>query len=379
MSGRKARSAWVTGLAATTVAAGLLAAAPAGAATGDEVKNGAYAYTVKLDVEGERSCSGALVDPQWVLTAGGCFSGDAGQGASLAAGKPAKKTTAIVGRSDLSTGTGLATDIVELAPYKGRDLVLARLAQPATGVTPASLSTVAPSEGDTIKAAGFGRTGTVWAPDTVHTAAFTVDAVDAGSLSLTGKTADNALCKGDTGGPVVRERDGRTELIGIATRSWQGGCLGTDPGEKRTGAVASRTDDVGAWMRTTIAATTMIQGAGSGRCLDMPGETSGTSPFIWNCWGGNNQKWTYTADKELRVFGDKCLDAARGGTTPDTPLIIHPCNGGDNQKWNLNKDGSISGVPSGLCVDVGREATDNGSAVGLWYCNGGSNQKWTRV
>ncbi|MFJ3904621.1 lectin [Streptomyces sp. NPDC090025] len=138
-----------------------------------------------------------------------------------------------------------------------------------------------------------------------------------------------------------------------------------------------------AWWGTGRPATTagVLRGVGSGICLDVPGAVRepGTKMILWYCNGGPNQQWTYTAQKELRVYGDMCLDVDHGGTVGNTPLILWPCNGGTNQKWNLNAGGSVTPVDSPLCLDVGGRATAAGSAVGLWYCNGEPNQRWQRL
>ncbi|WP_328828986.1 trypsin-like serine protease, partial [Streptomyces ureilyticus] len=134
-------------------------------------------------------------------------------------------------------------------PRAGRDVVLARLARPVTGITPVALSATAASAGEQLNAAGFGRTKTAWVPGALHTAAFAVDTVGADDIAVTGVNA--ALCKGDTGGPLLRETGGKTELIGVNSRSWQGGCFGEK--ETRTGAVASRTDDLASWVTATTA------------------------------------------------------------------------------------------------------------------------------
>ncbi|MFF3737873.1 endo-1,4-beta-xylanase [Streptomyces sp. NPDC002566] len=122
-----------------------------------------------------------------------------------------------------------------------------------------------------------------------------------------------------------------------------------------------------------------VRGVGSGRCLDVPGTstTGGTQLNLWDCHNGANQQWTYTAAGELRVYGDKCLDAA--GTGNGVKVQIYACWGGDNQKWRLNSDGSIVGVQSGLCLDAVGSGTANGTLIQLYSCSNGSNQRWTRT
>ncbi|NDU71775.1 1,4-beta-xylanase [Actinomadura sp. DSM 109109] len=120
-----------------------------------------------------------------------------------------------------------------------------------------------------------------------------------------------------------------------------------------------------------------IKGAGSGRCVDVPNSATadGTRVQLWDCHGGTNQQWTATDAGELRVYGNKCLDAA--GTGNGAQVQIYSCWGGDNQKWRLNSDGSIVGVQSGLCLDAA--GTGNGTQIQLYSCWNGSNQLWSRA
>ncbi|MFJ8697397.1 FG-GAP-like repeat-containing protein [Streptomyces roseolilacinus] len=239
------RSAWMTGVFTAGVATGLLGTAiPANAVVGAAVTDASYAFTANLRIgEGERTraCSGALIDSSWVLTASACFASDPVLGGEAKPGKPELKTVATLGRNDLAGTGGHVSEVVELVPRDGTDLVLARLATPAAGITPVPLASTPVAQGQALKAAGFGRTKTEWRPDRLHAASFGVDSVTGGTLNVSGATANDAICAGDTGGPVLRERaGGGFELVGIGTRSWQGGCFGTD--ETRTGAVATRTD-----------------------------------------------------------------------------------------------------------------------------------------
>jgi hypothetical protein len=121
-------------------------------------------------------------------------------------------------------------------------------------------------------------------------------------------------------------------------------------------------------------------GAGSGRCLDVPNQSTadGTLLDIWDCNAGANQQWTYLPNGELQVYGDKCLDVPNNAKTEGTRVEIWDCNGGANQQWNLTSTGAIVGRGSGLCLDVTGGGTANGSQVEIWGCNGGSNQQWNR-
>ncbi|MGW4945691.1 ricin-type beta-trefoil lectin domain protein [Actinoplanes sp. NPDC004185] len=126
--------------------------------------------------------------------------------------------------------------------------------------------------------------------------------------------------------------------------------------------------------------STGIVGVQSGRCVEVPGgaTANGTQTQLGDCTGAAGQTWTYTAAKQLTVYGNKCLDASGAGTSNGTAVIIWDCNGQPNQQWNLNAAGTITGVASGLCLDATGAATAAGTKINLWSCNGGANQRWTR-
>ncbi|MGW2255204.1 trypsin-like serine protease [Kitasatospora sp. NPDC001660] len=232
------------GVLAAAAAAGALTtltAGPAGAVVGDPAADGAYTYTAKLAIgDNLRSCTGALVDRNWVITAASCFSDDPAQPQALAAGAPKWKTTATI--------AGKSADVAGLAPRADRDLVMVRLATPVDGVAPLAVSATAPAAGEKLRVPGYGRTKDEWVPNALHTGLFSLDAVQPTTIATTG-TGGAAICKGDTGAPAIRETNGKAELVAIASRSWQGGCLGTPATETRTGAKSSRVDDLGAWVQ----------------------------------------------------------------------------------------------------------------------------------
>ncbi|MCB5168801.1 trypsin-like serine protease, partial [Streptomyces bambusae] len=243
MSALSPRTARISGLfvTAAAVVAGLVPAGSARAVSGAEAPAGGHPSVVRLSIGDEpnsRACTGSLVEDSWVLTASSCFAATAGS--VVPAGAPALKSTATL--SD-----GKRIEVAELVPRADRDVVLARLAAPAAGIAGVRQAGSTPSAGADLRAVGFGRTRTTWVPDAPHTGAFTLNGSDATTLTITGKGTD-ALCKGDTGGPLLNAAN---ELVGVNSRSWQGGCLGTAPTEARTGAVSSRTDDLAGWIGET--------------------------------------------------------------------------------------------------------------------------------
>ncbi|MFC8764744.1 trypsin-like serine protease [Streptomyces sp. NPDC057193] len=242
MPAHRPRPVWVATALATTVAAALLTGGSASAVVGTPAPDGQYTFTARVQVgEGDsaRACSGVLVAAQWVLTAAGCFADT--PGAPVPAGKPAFKSTATLGAS--------AFEVTEITPRPDRDMVLAKLAQPTTGISPVKLAPAAPPQGAALSAAGFGRTKTEWVPGKLHTGAFDVVSVEATTMGLDAKADSGAtICKGDAGGPVLNAAG---ELVALSSRSWQAGCLGADPAETRTGAIAVRTDGLDEWILQT--------------------------------------------------------------------------------------------------------------------------------
>ncbi|GAA1403812.1 RICIN domain-containing protein [Catellatospora coxensis] len=142
---------------------------------------------------------------------------------------------------------------------------------------------------------------------------------------------------------------------------------------------AARTVMASAGVQSATQQGVTIVGGQSGRCVDVPNASSanGTQVQLWDCAGGTGQRWTYTAGKQLTVYGNKCLDATGQGTANGTRLVIWDCNGQANQQWNVNSNGTITGVQSNLCVDASGNGTANGTLLHLWGCHGGTNQQWT--
>ncbi|MDV5145393.1 S1 family peptidase [Streptomyces sp. SBC-4] len=194
-----------------------------------------------------RVCTGTVVDPLWVLSAKSCFADAPGTSIDVAAGAPKVKTTVSIDRTDIASPMSQIIEVAELMPREDRDLVLLKLAKPATDVMPITVSATAPAVGEVLKTAGFGRTKDRWLSAGLHTGQFTVNSTTATTVAVGRSDADSTICKGDAGGPALRESGGTVQLVAIHSRSWQGGCLGVT--ETRTDATETRLDDLLPWLQ----------------------------------------------------------------------------------------------------------------------------------
>jgi trypsin len=215
---------------------------------GSDINDGGYTFLTKVQIgDSQRSCSGALVQPQLVLTAAACFAGT-GDDAVIKDGAPLAPITAVIGRADVAAGTnGVLATVTRVTTHPDRDLALARLAKPVSGVAPIPLAKTAPKEGETLTLAGFGRTADTWVPDRAKYARFDVGSVGGASFEVTpaGSTPAN-ICRGDAGGPAFRETGGTVELVAVHLDSNQAGCVGEPDGTPK--ATETRIDDLAEWV-----------------------------------------------------------------------------------------------------------------------------------
>jgi hypothetical protein len=237
------------------MAAGLVAAGLAGLASGtpaEAVNGGAatdYGFVASIQVgEAQRGCSGSLVDIEWVLTVASCFAGV----------DPATAKTVTLGNGEQRT-------VAEIQTNPAGTLSLAKLSSPVADVTPVAISGTAPSAGETLQAAGVGRTATDWVPAKAQTAGLTVQAVGDSTINLSGAAP---LCQGDAGGPALRVTASGPELVAVHSAGYQKGCLEAPASETRTQTTEVRVDSNLTWVRQNIRPGTFVRLATSAGVLD---------------------------------------------------------------------------------------------------------------
>jgi secreted trypsin-like serine protease len=241
-----------------SVVAGLWSASPAGAiAYGEDAPNGDYRFSVLLTMSGlpvegggsrDGSCSGALIAPRWVITAGHCFRDAGGRRVSRTV---AERTTATVGRTDLGSPDGREVDVVAAYQADGADVALVQLGDAVTDVVPIRVATEPPAVGEVLRLTGFGLAteGSETAPATwLQTGLFTVDAVGDAMIETSGRAPrpDTSPCPHDSGGPYFRAGpDGTFVLAAIVSTGPDCPHLGPDS--------SARIDNLRDWITSTMA------------------------------------------------------------------------------------------------------------------------------
>lgn len=116
---------------------------------------------------------------------------------------------------------------------------------------------------------------------------------------------------------------------------------------------------------------------GNDICVDVPGFSTkaGTALGLWYCNGGGNQSFDWTAEKELSIYGDMCVEPS-GALAAGGGLAIEVCTGAVEQQWEIQADLTISSVADPtLCL---ASPTDQWGLV-LATCDPtAATQQWTR-
>jgi secreted trypsin-like serine protease len=249
----------LTGIVLAPVTVFCLLAATAGPASaiadGDPVPDGEYAFSVKLTMTGiptadggrrNSACSGALVAPRWVITAGHCFRDANG----VRVERPvADLTTATVGRTDLTTTAGHEVKVVAVRQSPTADVSLAQLETPIHDIRPIRVGRRAPAIGTIVRVTGYGSTTSVDpAPVTrLRTGQMTVVSLTDTVTGMRGYApqADTTPCPYDSGGPFFLEKDhARPVLVSVVSNGPS--CPHTQV------ELSARTDDIADWIFSVI-------------------------------------------------------------------------------------------------------------------------------
>ena len=238
----------------------LLAVAPVGVrpafaiAHGENAPADHYRFSVRLTMIGlptaghgarDSSCSGALVAPRWVVTAGHCFRDAAGRRVSRPV---ARRTTAMIGRTDLSRRDGHEVEVVGVRQADTADVALVELAAAVTDIPLLRIGTAPPAAGEVVRLTGYGLTTDDESAQAsrLQTGQFVVDRVGDSVLETSGRAPkpDTSPCPHDSGGPYFQERPNGPVLVAVVSSG--PGCPHAGPD------FSARTDNLADWLTTTI-------------------------------------------------------------------------------------------------------------------------------
>jgi V8-like Glu-specific endopeptidase len=238
----------------TTVLIVLAGAQPASAiAYGENVRAGDYSFSARLTMTGiptedhgsrDSWCSGALIAPRWVITAGHCFRDAEGKRVSRTV---AVRTTVTIGRTVLGDPGGHEVGVVAVRQSETADVALVELSAAVTDVSPLRVGDTPPAAGEKVRLTGYGLADTgSTTPDRLQTGRFVVNRIGDAVLEISGRAPqrETSACPHDSGGPYFRE----SPPVLVAVVSSGPTCPHEGPD------LSARTDNLAGWITETTTA-----------------------------------------------------------------------------------------------------------------------------
>jgi secreted trypsin-like serine protease len=241
---------------ATSLLVGALTAPPATAiAHGSLAPVGHYRFAAKLTMPKvprgngtyyASACSGALISPSWLITAGHCFH-DLNR--RRVSGVPPYPTSVNLDTVAIKATPGVVRSVTYVRQSAANDIALVKLSAPVTTVPPLALSTGGPPVGELLTIAGWGATSGVNPVPSLRmmTGIVKVQSGTAPTILVTGYApyADTSACPYDSGAPYFRTPVGLPPQL-VSVESTGPTCPHTTP------ETTSRVDTVRTWIQSVV-------------------------------------------------------------------------------------------------------------------------------
>jgi len=235
---------------------GAFGVAPAAAiANGVAAQEGQFPFAVQLRMDDitrsdgttyDSACSGVLISPTWIMTAGHCFhDGDRNRVGDA----PRYATTARLGTVSSTDATVGVTRTVQWVEQSGvNDIAVARLDAPVDGIAPLDLSSQAPRMGQILAFAGWGATSSAGGPsDQLFWGEVKVSAVKTVDVLVKGywPAPTTTACPYDSGAPYFATPTGANPVL-VSVESSGPNC------PHRLHETTARVDVVAGWVSSVV-------------------------------------------------------------------------------------------------------------------------------
>ena len=219
---------------------------------GQYANQGQFPWMADLRESGSHACGGALIAPEWVITAAHCLD-------NVAVNTHKVRLNSINTNGPLNTAGGIEVQSQQFfihpqfninSQFDGTDIALIKLAQPVTSITPIQLV----SQADTLTAyqtnaavrvAGWGLENNInfSSPDTLKWATSKVFDFNMCQQAMGATISNQTFCigyqtnetpsgagAGDSGGPAWRVNGGNNEIIGVVSGGVTAATIADTPG-----------------------------------------------------------------------------------------------------------------------------------------------------